>query len=395
MDRTRIVSQKRSKQKKWFIDHYPLLGALATSFDIIEDPEVCQRNQVTVAAVNEAIKEIYINPAAGLDMEEMRFVIAHELLHVGLRHSERCQGRDFYLWNVACDYIINQWLIEMDVGSFPQLGGLYDGELKGLSAESIYDRIVTDIRTYRKLMTLRGQGIGDIIIQGTGRSTMNGTDLDDFYRQCLSQGLVYHQETGRGYLPEGLIEEIRALSQPPIPWDVELAKWFDNYFQPLEKVRTYARPSRRQASTPHIPRPRYVNAGGQEDGRTFGVVLDTSGSMDRTLLAMALGCIASYSVSRDVFRVRVIFCDAAVYDQGYMAPEIIADKVKVKGRGGTVLQPAINLLEKAEDFPKDGPILIITDGYCDKLKINHEHAYLIPQGHHLPFVPRGKVFRMK
>lgn len=97
---------------------------------------------------------------------------------------------------------------------------------------------------------------------------------------------------------------------------------------------------------------------------------------------MALGCIASYSVSRDVFRVRVIFCDAAVYDQGYMAPEIIADKVKVKGRGGTVLQPAINLLEKAEDFPKDGPILIITDGYCDKLKISYEHAYLIPQGHH-------------
>lgn len=75
-----------------------------------------------------------------------------------------------------------------------------------------------------------------------------------------------------------------------------------------------------------------------------------------------------------------------------MAPEIIADKVKVKGRGGTVLQPAINLLEKAEDFPKDGPILIITDGYCDKLKINHEHAYLIPQGHHLPFVLGEKFF---
>lgn len=386
---------RAKKAKKWFINNYPLLGALAASFEIVEDPQHCQRNQIAIAAVNETLKEIYINPAAGLDEEEMRFVIAHELLHVGLRHSQRCLGRDFYLWNVACDYIINQWLIEMNVGSFPRMGGLYDTELKGLSAESIYDRIVTDMRKYRKLMTLRGQGIGDIIIQDTGKGMVDGMDLDEFYRNCLSQGLVYHQQSGRGYLPEGLIEEIRALSQPPIPWDVELAKWFDNYFQPLEKFRSYGRPSRRQSSTPHIPRPRYVDAGGQEDGRTFGVVLDTSGSMDRTLLAMALGSIASYSMSRDVFKARVVFCDAAVYDQGYISPEIIADKVKVKGRGGTVLQPAINLLENAEDFPKDGPILIITDGYCDRLKIKHEHAFLIPEGSNLPFIPRGKVFRMK
>ena len=41
----------------------------------------------------------------------------------------------------------------------------------------------------------------------------------------------------RGLLPAGLIEEIRALSQPPIPWDVELAQWFDHYFAPLERRR--------------------------------------------------------------------------------------------------------------------------------------------------------------
>lgn len=386
---------KAEEAKKWFIDHYPLLGALAASFDIIEDPAICQRNNVAVGAVDEALKEIYINPAAGLNLEELRFVIAHELLHVGLRHSERCLGRDFYYWNVACDYVINQWLMEMEVGAFPQYGGLYDQELKGLSAESVYDIIVTDLRKYRKIMTLRGQGIGDIIRRELGSNPTCGTDLDEFYRQCLSQGLIYQQESGRGYLPSGLIEEIRALSQPPIPWDVELAKWFDQYFQPDEKVRTYARPSRRQASTPHIPRPRYVNGGSQDDGKTFAVVLDTSGSMDRRLLAMALGAIASYSIARDVYRVRVIFCDAVAYDQGYMAPDIIADRVKVKGRGGTVLQPAIRLLEQAEDFPKDGPILIITDGDCDQLVVKRSHAYLIPIGHHLPFIPKGKVFRMK
>jgi len=36
------------------------------------------------------------------------------------------------------------------------------------------------------------------------------------------------------------------------------------------------------------------------DARTFGVVLDTSGSMDRQILGKALGAISSYAQTRDV-----------------------------------------------------------------------------------------------
>ncbi|MCQ6557416.1 VWA-like domain-containing protein [Paenibacillus mendelii] len=122
--------------------------------------------------------------------------------------------------------------------------------------------------------------------------------------------------------------------------------------------------------------------------------MDTSGSMDKKLLAKALGSIASYSLARDVYAARVIFCDAAAYDQGFMKPEDILESVKVKGRGGTILQPGIDLLQGTEDFPKSGPILIITDGYCDKLNVKRDHAYIIPKGQHLPFVPKGPVFRM-
>lgn len=76
-----------------------------------------------------------------------------------------------------------------------------------------------------------------------------------------------------------------------------------------------------------------------------------------------------------------------------MPPEDMAQRVCIRGRGGTVLQPGIKLLEQAEDFPPKGPILIITDGACDKLNIRREHAFLLPKGRHLPFPPWGKVFR--
>ncbi|MEH2434451.1 MAG: peptidase [Nostoc sp.] len=385
------------RAKAWFINSYPLLGALATNFEIIEDPLICQRQDISVAAIDVANKEIFVNPAAGLSNEECRFVMAHELLHAGLRHDTRCQGRDPYLWNVACDYVINSWLLEMGVGELPHIGVLHDPDLKNLSAESIYDQIVKDLRLYRKLSTLRGIGQCDILEPGISDwwTYGDGVGLDEFYRRCLSQGLAYHHEQNRGFLPAGLIEEIRALSYPPIPWDVELAKWFDNYFSPLIKVRSYARLSRRQSATPDIPRPSYVPDSNNEEGRTFGVVLDTSGSMERELLGKALGAISSYSISHDVSFVRVVFCDAFAYDQGYITPESLADRVQVKGRGGTVLQPGIDLLERAEDFPKNGPLLIITDGYCDRVHIRREHAFLIPVGRHLPFIPKGQVLRIK
>ncbi|MCI8670186.1 MAG: hypothetical protein HFI34_11830 [Lachnospiraceae bacterium] len=384
-----------TRAAQWFIDHYPLLGGLAASFRIIEDYRYCIRNEIQIAAIDVTVGEIYANPALNLSTDEWRFVLAHEYLHAGLQHHLRCQGRDPYLWNVACDFVINGWLREMQIGQMPADGLLYDESLKGMSAESIYDRIQTDLKKYSKRSTFRGYGKGDVIENGSSvfGNSHTGTSLDDFCKNALMQGLEYHTSSDRGFIPAGLIEEIRALAMPPIPWDVELANWFDCHFQPLEKTRTYSRPSRRQGSTPNIPRPRYIQQEIPTDSRTFGVVVDTSGSMSAKQIGMALGSIASYAAAKDVPFVRVVFCDARAYDAGYLAPEDIAGRVRVKGRGGTVLQPGVDMLESAENFPKDGPILIITDGFIeDKMRIRHEHAFLLPKGHRLPFRTSSPVF---
>ena len=198
------------------------------------------------------------------------------------------------------------------------------------SAEGVYDRICEDVRFYTKLDPK------DIVFGDAGFwSNTRGSELDAFYRSAISRGLEYHErQYGRGLLPAALTEEVRALSRPPIRWDVELARWFDAYFAPLEKRRSYARMSRRQSATPDIPRPAWRAEEQAEAQRTYGVLLDTSGSMDRHLLAAALGSIAAYSEARDVKHIRVVFCDAAPYDQGIMHPDEIAGSVKIRGRGG-------------------------------------------------------------
>jgi len=311
------------------------------------------------------------------------------MLHAALRHG----ARDPYLFNIAADYVINGWLCEMQIGTMPE-GLLYDPELKDLSVEEVYDRIARDLRRMRRMSTLRGKGCGDILGGPLG-SPRDYVDLDEFYRRGLRQGLDLHQQQERGFLPGGLAEEIRALSHPPLQWDAQLARWFDEFVPRPEPVRTYARPSRRQAATPDILRAgRYFQP--EEIARcTFGVVLNTSGSMDRTLLGKALGAIASYAEARDVPAARVVFCDAAPHDAGYLPVTEIAGRVRVHGRGGTVLQPGIDLLHRADDFPPGAPVLVITDGWCDVLRVRREHAYLIPQSARLPFTARGPVFRVR
>ena len=116
--------------------------------------------------------------------------------------------------------------------------------------------------------------------------------------------------------------------------------------------------------------------------------------MDAELLGKALGAVASYCAARDVDRARVVFCDAVAHDAGWLGPDDMAGRVKVRGRGGTVLQPGVDLLERSDDFPPSGPILLITDAECDRLTIRREHAFLIPVGKRLPFRPKGPVFRM-
>jgi predicted metal-dependent peptidase len=392
-----LASERRRKTRwrlalDWFVSSYPLLGAIADAFTLVENPQVCRAHGIRIAAISPVAAELYVNPDCELAGDEYRFVIAHELLHAGLRHDTRAGGRDPWLWNVACDYVINGWLTEMTVGALPG-GALYDPALRGMSAEQVYDKIAADRRRLRKLATLRGYGLPDVLPGPLEHDPARGVDLDEFYRRSLMDGIGYHRAQARGLLPAGLVEDVRALAQPPVPWDVELARWFDDHFAPLERRRTYARAGRRQPATPDIPRPGWYLPLEATERRTFGVVLDTSGSMDTRLLGKALGAIASYAVSRDVHSVRVIFCDAEAHDNGWMPPMDIAGRVRVRGRGGTVLQPGVDLLEAAADFPKEGPVLVITDGWCDRVQIKREHAFLIPAGTSLPFRPLGPVFR--
>lgn len=366
------------RARRWVMNEFPLLGALATQIRVIADAKLCERMDISVAAVDGYLGEMYFQPNWNLSHEEWVFIYVHELLHVALLHHSRLRGRDPWIWNLACDFVINGWLVEMGVGTLPTIGVLYDPRLQGMSADEVYDLLLREPKRCKGARGFRGK-LGDVLLDGPRRIYRGDvTTLDDVYRRCMQAGVSC---IGRGFVPAGLLEEIRALFAPPPPWDVELGRWMEGHVPLIrESLRSYARASRRQSSTPDIPRPaRYVPHEWRE-ACTFGVVLDTSGSMDRELLGRALGTIASYAEARDVPRVRLVLCDAAPYDQGFVAPTDLRGVYPLKGRGGTVLQPALNFLVSRPDFPPKAPVMVITDGWCEEeLVCPREHCFVLPR----------------
>jgi predicted metal-dependent peptidase len=381
----------------WFADNFPLLSALSAHFDIIEDRDTIQAFQISVAAVIAERMEILVNPDIDLTMNELKFIMGHEMMHVGLLHHKRLEDRDPFVWNLACDFVINAWLIDMGVGEMPPRGGLYNPKYTGMSSNEIYDELIKDPNYVRTLVTFRGLGVGDILPPGTRGNVriINGQAAADLAEALMQQGINAHIQGKRGLLPAGLLEMVTPGYAPPPQWKMSLSRWFDSHFDQHTPARSYARLSRRQQATPEIPRPRVSIPQLPDGSSVFGVLLDTSGSMDAGLLGKGLGAIISLAQKHNIQQVRLVFCDATPYDEGYVPLKRLAQPIQIKGRGGTRLQPGIKLFDNAKDFPKDAPILIFTDGECDVLEIKREHAFLMPVGNRLPFAPVGPVFELK
>jgi predicted metal-dependent peptidase len=122
-------------RKRLLLSH-PFWGSLHLRMSFVEDP-TCE-TQWTDGKVQG------YNPAwiKGHEIVENMIGLAHEALHVLLGHHLRKCGRIHKLWNVACDYAINQILIDAGF-SIPKFY-LYNIRFKGMGAEEIYDLLLKE-----------------------------------------------------------------------------------------------------------------------------------------------------------------------------------------------------------------------------------------------------------
>lgn len=274
--------------------------------------------------------ELHVHPTRRGEPEEWAYVVAHCLLHLAFEHFK--VGEKSLDWNAACDVVVARFLADMRFGRCPvdmrcDLAGVRADDEQKLFRR-FRERTLSD---ELRLLGTAGERSGDMF-WSTGRRWRD-FDWPRIFAEGLTASVTSAVRVAGGYEARlGANEEVLSTAE-------RARRWFVNSY-PLLGALTSA----------------------------FTLIEDG-------------GVCARFGIS--------IAAVNAEAKELYVSPGAALSFEEAKF---VMAQPGIDLLETARDFPEEGPILVITDGQCDHVRVRREHAYLLPQGHSLPFVPGGRVF---
>ena len=147
----RAEAARVSALRLQILDLHPFWGYLLAHLKIVPAPGLCS------FAATDCWRHVWYNPARTkvLSLQQLGFVLVHELGHHLLASLDRQQGRNPHLWNCATDYAINRIVARLEHparpgealyyspdGDYPELGKvriLLESRWDGMIAEAIYE----------------------------------------------------------------------------------------------------------------------------------------------------------------------------------------------------------------------------------------------------------------
>lgn len=263
---------------------------------------------------------IFYNPdwTARLRDVEIRGVLAHEILHVVLAHSERLGRRDARTWNVACDFAVN--LLLADLGFTLPRGGMYSRDYAGMTAEEIYAEIGSDVQ--RKPVDVP---VGAADNAGIGEVCHPGNDLlrPDDPRLAVLRTTETPDAEQLVQLKEGLRRQARqALSGRSAAYlelescaaEAGRVDWRDT-LRNLLTERVLSDWSSYPFAKKHLHRGFYLPSAGVRAPGHILFAVDTSGSMTRNMLAATFGEVRSFRESH-ACKLTLLQADDKIRDGG-------------------------------------------------------------------------------
>lgn len=307
---------------------YPFWGALAIGTEFIEDPTIG-----TMATNGKWIKwdPVFVDK---ITEEECLGVIAHEIAHIIFKHMLRLGHRGHMKWNHACDYTINGILLREGF-KLPE-GGLWDKKYDGMMAEKVYELLPEPPQ-----MPAWG-----IVIELTDAD--EAAELEVEIEQRIAGAAAVAKSRGKvpGFV-KGLLED---MEEAQIDWKDKIRRFLTGD-QPDDY--TFRRPERKAYYHLGLIAP-------SVEGKGCGDIVigvDSSGSVSDQELKHFLAEINAISTEVAPRSVTVIVCDAKVHSvQTFEEGEEIT-AIKVNGRGGTLVMPVFDYIEK-NDLPVDHMIYL-------------------------------------
>ena len=335
-----------------------------------------------------------------LDDKELAFVVLHETLHKAYRHMttwKRLHDEDHHLANLACDYVINLQLVDMDKDelllAMPKRPdgkplGAIDERFRGMNAKQIFDILKEEQEEGGG-----GGGEGFDEHDWEGASSLSEEDkkqLEKEVDQAIRQGIIAEQKVvGKGGGRMG--RDLADLVEPKVDWR-EVLREFVKATCNAKDTSSWRRVNRRYLSS-DIYMPSLI---GERVGHLV-IGIDTSGSVGNKELGEFLSEVQS--IAKDVHpdKVDLIYWDGEVAGhEEYSASQVdsIIDSTKPAGGGGT--DPTCVMEYMKEKAIKPEAIIMLTDGYIGNWgdEWNAPILWTIV-GNNRNYAPVGKTIHVK
>jgi len=376
----------------------PFWSYLCMSLNLVEEPSV-----ETCGVDTEG--NLYFNPAYvnKLNQDEIKGVMAHEVMHCALEHMDRGKDKNKELFNISSDIVVNA-ILQADGLQLPkdvlkgrndefEIFGVKFTKITEKTSEEVYDALwkklgkqikamekaiqkaINDAQGFDKHIYSEGNGNGNgkkkkkcSACNGTGKGadgkdcpTCNGKGEIEIPRLDWKRKLVdacsYARQ--RGNLPLGMERIVGKLLETHIDWKGLLYRFITNQI-PVDY--TWARPSKRSHSLGiYLPTV-------EKEKIDVMAWVDTSGSIGQDELAEFISEIASIVGSFKNVDLTVGDCDCRVngtYELKNANKGEIISKIgkKLRGGGGTSHVPVFKWINKNK--PNTKFVICFTDGYTE------------------------------
>lgn len=331
-------AMKRIRQARFnLLNSHPFFGDLAFGMPIKINDEL---NPPTAATDGENLyyHSEFVN---SLSLDELMFVTGHEILHAALTHVFRRGTRDPINWNIACDVVVNQILINNRVGKMPK--GLIYNPILFQECGGLVDRV------YDKLPKNPNTSPMDHMIDNPGIDKAASAAK---WRGRMEQAMDAAKKAGK--MP-GEIETLLApIESQTVAWEDEL---FTTVTTEKGEDRTYAKRNRRYAALDVLLPGKY---GEKTDDIVFAI--DCSGSTSDAMVARCANEVQRIMRTLRPEKLHVLYFDTAIKKHEVYGPDDELD-VRAYGRGGTMFSPIFEYIAEKGIEPQH--VIVATDLYCD------------------------------
>lgn len=261
----------------------------------------------------------------------------HELEHIARLHESRVGNRNRRVFNMACDYVINN---HMDNEKFELTKDfLVDHSFDGMSEEQVYE-----------LLLDKSDGndgsYQDMIGDGSSLNQQNIVNV---------QKAITHTKMMGGNVSEGIEKLINKFVDPKVPWTTVLEQFLQEMDQ---RVKSWSRKNRRYDSV-------YLPGLKKNENSLMHInfYFDTSASMRDSELTQCVSEIRHIYNHFEPESFNLVQFDIKIQRVTGVNETFDGTSIVIKGGGGTSLEPVKNHIENT----KCNIAIILSDMDCQPM----------------------------